>query len=105
MANAAYTRSLHEMDLPDLLYRAETVRELADHPGWKFVLSCIADHEAQMLQRLLNETTKPEDIGRLRGLLTGLSSAREAADSIVSHAADREREANKRHEAQEPQNG
>lgn len=89
------------MTLPDLLRRADDVRNLARNPGWELVLDVIGSWEALNLQRLLNETTKPEDIARLRGLLTGLASAREAADSIVAYAEEAEAKANERVRAQE----
>jgi hypothetical protein len=99
---AAYTHLLEDMPLPDLLMQAEMVRELADHPAWVFVLEVIAEHERKMLARLLNETTKPEEIPRLRGLIAGLQAARDAADTIVSFAVDRERDAKRAIAAQEP---
>lgn len=79
------------------------VRELADHPGWLFVLEVVAAQEQHQLAKLLNETTKAEDIARLRGLLVGLASAREAAESIVSFAMEAEEKA-KRALAQETAN-
>lgn len=95
MAVAAYTRSLSKDNLPALLTQAELVRETTETPGWAFVLAVIADHEQKMLARLLNETTKPEEIPRLRGLISGLASAREAAASIIAFAEEAERDANR----------
>lgn len=59
------------------------------------MLDSIGSHEQKMLDRLLNETTDPEEIPRLRGLLAGLKSAREAAETIVSYAAEAEEKANR----------
>jgi hypothetical protein len=84
------------MELPDLLERADDVRALMVAPGWDLVLACIAAHEARSLQLLLNHTTKPEEIPRLRGLMVGLASMRDAAESIVSFAESEERKANQR---------
>lgn len=91
------------MALPDLLRRAEDIRNLARNPGWELILDVVGSWETLNLQRLLNETTKAEDISRLRGLLTGLASAREAAASIVAYAEEAEAKANERVHAQEPQ--
>lgn len=84
------------MALPDLLMQAEDVRSMTEGRGWNLVLECIAAHEAKMLQQLLNQTTKAEEIPRLRGLLVGLASARDAAESIVSFAENEEKKANQR---------
>lgn len=102
MTVAAYTRSLPRDDLPALLYQADMVRETTSTPGWRFVLAAIADHEQQMLARLLNETTKPDDVPRLRGLLAGLAAMREAADSIVSFAEEAEEKANRATAQEQP---
>lgn len=93
---AAYTRNLPKDDLQALIFQADMVRETVASPGWRFVLDAIEDHESRMLTQLLNETTKAEDIPRLRGLVTGLHSMREAAESILEFATEREREANQR---------
>lgn len=94
--NPAYTAALGDMPLPDLLRRADDVRALHNHPGWALVLDQIEKSEQLNLKLLLNSTTKPEDISRLRGLLTGLASARDAAASIVAYAEDAEAKANQR---------
>lgn len=98
MANPAYTRNLprEPRDLPRLLEMADLVREIQRAPAWQYVQAQIASYEQQQLARLLNETTKPEDIPRLRGLVAGLASMREAAESIVAFAEDAERKANQR---------
>lgn len=98
MSKAAYTRSLADLakaNLPALLTQADLVRETTETPGWAIVLAAIADHEQKMLDRLLNETTKAEEIPRLRGLISGLASPREAAASIIAFAAEAERDANR----------
>lgn len=104
-SNPAYTRNLPEMakaHLPELLERADLIRELVRTPAWAFVLEQIADRHDQAYARLLSEACKPEDVPRLRGLLDGLGSAREAAESIVLFAEAAERKANERLRAQEP---
>lgn len=101
---AQYTHTLQELPLPDLLTRAELVRETTRTPGWGYVLEAIAAHEQKMLARLLNEATKPEEIPRLRGLLSGLASMREAAETILDSAKEAEDEARQRHVARETAN-
>lgn len=103
MAAAAYRHLVRQLELPDLLTQADLVRETVATPGWQIVLAAVAEHESRMLAQLLNETTRPEEIPRLRGLVAGLKSMHEAADSILSLAEEREAEANKRI-AQEHQN-
>lgn len=97
-SNPAYTRTLSReaRDLPRLLEMADLIREAMTHPAWKFVQAQIADREQHELARLLNESTKPDDIPRLRGLVAGLASMREAAESIVAFAEEAERKANAR---------
>lgn len=90
------------MEDADLFRTAELVREAMATPGWKFVADSIAEHERKMNDQLLNETTKPEDIGRLRGLITGLRSMQAAAQSISDYAMERESAANERVKRQEP---
>lgn len=101
MSSAAYTHLVRDMDLPDLLMQADFVRELDDHLGWKLVMASLDAHGEKLLAQLLNPTAKPEDVDRLRGEIRGLSAAREAAESIVSLAVDREAEAKRAHQAQE----
>lgn len=84
------------MELPDLLRKADEVRHVIEHPGFKFLVDSIAEREGKMLARLLNESTRPEDIPRLRGLVAGLRSIHEAADSILTFADEREKEANRK---------
>ena len=92
--NPAYTHTIQDLDLPELLVQADIVRELTDHPGWEIVKDAIDAHSQRMLARLLNEACKPEDVPRLRGL--GLSSMQDAADTIQAVAKEREAEAIKR---------
>jgi hypothetical protein len=96
--HAAFSSSLSEseMTLPELLLAAEHVRELAEHPGWVLVLDLLDGHARREMDRLLSMTTKPEEVTRLRGVLAGLRSPREAAETVLAVAADREREAKKR---------
>lgn len=96
MAAAAYRHLSRQLELPDLLRRADLVRETMASPGWEIVLAEISEHESRMIAQLLNETTKADDIPRLRGLVTGLRAMQEAADSILELAMEREREANQR---------
>lgn len=100
MAAAQYRHTVTDLELPDLLVQADLIREATDQPGWQVVLDAIDAHKAKMLQRLLHEGTKPDDIPYLRGLIAGLDSMREAADSITRLAVERETEA-KRHTARE----
>jgi hypothetical protein len=105
MAAAAYRHLARQMELPDLLTQADLVREAMATPGWEFVVASIAEHEGRMLAQLLHETTKPEEIPRLRGLVNGLRSMQEAADSIVTLAEERLRDAQRESaRAQEHQN-
>lgn len=94
--HAAFSGSLSEMGLPELLLAAEHVERLAAHPGWVLVLDLIDGHARREMDRLLSMTTKPEEVTRLRGVLAGLRSAREAAETVLAVAADREREAKQR---------
>lgn len=96
MAAPAYTRTARELKLPDLCRNADLIRETMATPGWTLVLEAIAAHESKMDEQLLNETTKPDDFLRLRGLIKGLRSMREAAESILELATEREAEANQR---------
>lgn len=93
MAAAAYRHLIRQMELSDVLMQAELVRETTSTPGWKFLADSIAEHEQRMLAQLLHETTKPEEIPRLRGLVNGLRSMHEAAESIVAYAMERAAEA------------
>lgn len=90
------------MEDADLFRTADLVREATATPGWKFIADSIEEHERKMNDQLLNETTKPEDIGRLRGLITGLRSMQQAAQSILDYAEEREAKANDRIRKQEP---
>lgn len=90
---AAYTHTVQDLELPELLVLADDIRELMDHPGWRPVVEAIAAHRERMYARLLNESTKPEEVVRLRGLLSGLASMQEAAETILELAREREREA------------
>lgn len=100
MAAPQYLRTVTDLDLPDKLVLADLIREASAHPGWQTVLDAIDAHKAKMLQRLLHEGTKPDDIPYLRGLIAGLDSMREATDAIMAHAAEAEAEA-KRQSARE----
>lgn len=95
--NAAYTHTLpQDMPLGDLLMAAELVKEATQHPGWQHVQDAIQAHHDRMYARLVNESTKVEEVPRLRGLLSGLASMREAAETILAVAEEREAEARKR---------
>lgn len=101
MAAAAYRHLARQLEDPDLFTSADLLRETMATPGWKLLVDSIAEHESRMLAQLLNETTKPEEIPRLRGLVQGLRSVHEAADSILALADEREADARARHAAQE----
>jgi hypothetical protein len=91
MAAAAYRHLARQLEDADLFRTADLVRETLATPGFKFIADSIAEHERKMNDQLLNETTKPEDIGRLRGLITGLGRCRKRAQSILEYAEERER--------------
>jgi hypothetical protein len=92
-----------EKDGEDVFMAALLVQQLRDHPGWKLIEDTIAAHERRSVDQLVNHTTKPDEIPRLRGLIVGLRAMNEAADTIVTRAEEI-REANrKRLEAQEMQ--
>lgn len=103
MAAAAYRHLSRQLELPDLLVQADQVRETMATPGWEILAAAIGEHESRMMKRLLHETTHAEDIPWLRGLVQGLRSMQEAADSLISHAEEREAEA-RRKTAQETAN-
>lgn len=86
---------MRDMDLPELLEQADHVRDAQDTQGWQTVAEAIRAHREKTLQRLLNESTKPEDIPYLRGLAAGLAAMDDAAETILAYAADREAEARK----------
>lgn len=92
MAAAAYRHLARQLELPDLLRQAEMIRDTMATEGWGYIAASIAEHEQKMLAQLLNETTPAEDIPRLRGLVTGLKSMQEAAQSILDLATEREQE-------------
>jgi hypothetical protein len=97
MAVAAGYRDLaSQLSDPDLFMVADEIRQVIETPGFKFVVDSIAEREGKMLARLLNESTRPEDIPRLRGLVAGLRSVHEAAESILLLADEREKEANRK---------
>lgn len=84
------------MGLADLLLAAEQVEALTRLPGWALLMDLIAAHERRETDRLLNGTTKPEEVQRLRGVLAGLRAPREALETVLAVAAEREAEAKKR---------
>lgn len=77
-----------EKDGEDVFMAATLVEQLRAHPGWQLVADSIAAHEQRCVDRLINPTTKPEQIPYLRGEITGLRSMREAAETIVSRAEE-----------------
>jgi hypothetical protein len=93
MAAAEYKSLVADMDLPDLLNEAEFVRDATGTHGWKLVQASVDTWRDKSLQRLTNPSTKPEDVRFLQGLVAGLNSMREAADTILSLASEREAEA------------
>lgn len=98
MAAPAYRHLARQLTLPDLLWKRGQIRLTMETPGWEFLVASIAEHESRMTAQLLNETTKAEDIPRLRGLVAGLRSMQEAADAILTLADEREAEALKAQE-------
>lgn len=101
MAAPAYRHLARQLEDRDLFLQAELIRETIATPGWKFLADSIAEHEGKMLAQLLNETTKPEEIPRLRGLVQGLRSIHEAAESILTFADERAEQARQSARAQE----
>lgn len=99
-AQAGYRHLARQYEDVDLFRTADLVREAMATPGWKFVEASIAEHERRMNDRLLNETCRDEEVPRLRGLIAGLRSMREAAESICLYAEEREQEARKTLERQ-----
>lgn len=93
MANAGYTHTLREQSVPELLYKAELVEQVMAMPGWAVIESAVNEHARRMLDQLLNGTTRPEEITRLRGLILGLGSMRDAAQAILDYAQERRSEA------------
>jgi hypothetical protein len=75
------------------LVKADHVRETIATPGWEFLVASVAEHESRMTAQLLNGTTAPEEVTRLRGLIAGLRCITEAAEAILALADEREKEA------------
>ena len=99
----AFTDTVRDKKLPDLLMDADLVRDLTAHPAWKIVAAAVDAHRERLLVQLMSPGAKPDAVDRLRGEILGLQSMRDAADSIVQLAVDREREAKRAVMAQEPQ--
>lgn len=72
------------------------MRAVTETPGFKFLVDSVHEKEQKAINRLINATTKPEDIGRLQGLVDGLRCIHEAAASILALAESREAEANRK---------
>lgn len=89
MQAAGYRHLARQLEDPDLFRIVEEIKETMATPGWGFVVDSIAEHERRMTTQLLNETCKDEDIPRLRGLVAGLRSMQEAAQSIQAFADER----------------
>src|SRR3954463_8814939 len=96
MSAAAYKHLARQLEDADLFRTADLIRETVDTPGFKFLRDSIAEPRQKMLAQLLNETTRPEEITRLRGLIAGLDSMEQAAQSILEFAEEREAKANQR---------
>jgi hypothetical protein len=101
--HAAYRTVIDQIenDGQDVFMAADLVRQLREHPGWRLLEDTIAAHERRNVDRLVNETTKPEQIPYLRGLIVGLRALNEAADTIVTRAEEVRVENQKRLAAQE----
>lgn len=96
MAAAVYAKSrMNDLELPEVLDIAEDVRETTQTGGWQRIAEAIDQHRDLMLQQLTSRGTKPDDVRYLQGLVAGLASMREAADTIIAYAAEREAEARK----------
>lgn len=94
MAAAVYAKSsMNDLDLRAVLDIAEDVREATQTPGWQRIAEAIDQHRDLMLQQLTHRGTKPDDVRYLQGLVAGLASMRDAADTIVAYAGEREAEA------------
>lgn len=95
-AAAGYRHLARQLEDADLFVTADLIREAMATPGWKFVRDSIAEHERRMNDQLLNASTRPEEVVRLRGLVLGLRSMEGAAQSILELAEEREQRANER---------
>lgn len=93
MVAAGYRHLARQLELSDLLVKADEVRETIATPGWEFLLASVAEHESRMTLQLLNGSTPPDEVTRLRGLIAGLRCISEAAESIVHLAEEREQDA------------
>lgn len=89
------------MDLPDLLTGADDIRETMATPGWTLVMAEIDAHRERLTARLVHQSAKPDDIPYMRGQIEALRSMREAAESILVLAKEREQAAISAERAQE----
>jgi hypothetical protein len=93
MVAAGYRHLARQLELSDLLVKADEVKETTRTPGWEFLVASVAEHESRMTAQLLNGSTAPEEVTRLRGLIAGLRCISEAAESIIQLAEEREQDA------------
>jgi hypothetical protein len=73
---------------------ADFVRETIATRGWGLVLAEIDAHRERLITRLTHQSAKPDDIPYMRGQIEALGSMREAAESILKLAEEREAAAN-----------
>jgi hypothetical protein len=96
MSAAAYKHLARQLEDADLFRTADLCARRSKRPASSSSRDSIAEHRQKMLAQLLNETTRPEEITRLRGLIAGLDSMEQAAQSILEFAMEREARANER---------
>lgn len=97
MSVEAYKDLVRDLELPELLVKADDVRETTDTPGWRLVQASIDFHTARLTAQLVHTSTRPEKVDYLRGQIEALGAMREAAEAIIGLAVDREAAAIKEH--------
>lgn len=90
----AYTTQLHELELVDLIDAANRVREIQGHPGWTLVKGLLEVHEERLKTQMLNASLPSyEQMARIAGEMSGLKAMREAAETVLAYAEERQAEA------------
>ena len=92
--NQAYTHPLRDQSLANVLYQAELVEQLVQHPGWALVGRCIEVASSRLNDQLLNPSIHSlEKYAAITAELRGLRSMQEAAETILAYAAEAQAEA------------
>lgn len=90
----AYTNQLHDLELVDLIDAANRVREIQGHPGWTLIKGLLEVQEERLKNQMLNAALPSyEQMSRLAGEMAGLRAMREAAESVLAYAEERQAEA------------